>query len=668
MSLNRLPPIALAIVLQILPISRIVCVSDTGVRASFAILMKWCAGAGVLLGGLDAMSGASAAVAGVANVLVPGPVTLTATGAVGQAFEYRIVVTNPGVNPAQAYYDAAPLPPGLTINTAVGGDGHIKGTPTTAGTWSPVTLTAGNLNYPTTVSTNITIIIAGPSPPHITSLPTNTTVRAGTNALFKVTATGTAPLRYRWQFAGTNITWGTTNTLSLTNVQPSDAGIYTVTITNSAGTTNASATLTVTTSVVPPTITSPPQNLTVDSGQTASFSVAATGTALSYQWQFGGTNIPWGTSETLSLTNVQPSDAGTYMVTVANSAGTNTASALLTVNIPVIPPTITAPPQDVTVTSGQTASFTVAATGTALSYQWQFGGTNIPWGTSETLSLTNVQPSDAGTYMVTVANSAGTNTASALLTVNLPVIPPTITTPPQDVTVTSGQTASFSVVATGTALSYQWQFGGTNIPWGISDTLLLTNVQTSDSGTYMVTVANSAGTNTASALLTVNLPVIPPTITSPPQSLTVSNGETASFSVTASGTAPLSYQWQWYGTNLPAATLATLVLTNVQLANSGDYAVVVSNAAGTNTSAAAHLTVLGPVTPLVLANPQWTNGLLIFDITGPSQTNYVVWSCTNLMVSVWSALQTNFVADGLLRFTCSNCPPNGAYYRATIGP
>ncbi len=71
-------------------------------------------------------------------------------------------------------------------------------------------------------------------------------------------------------------------------------------------------------------------------------------------------------------------------------------------------------------------------------------------------------------------------------------------------------------------------------------------------------------------------------------------GGTASFSVTASGTAPLSYRWSWNGTNLVEATNATLTLNNVQLAQAGNYSVLVSNLAGSTNSAVAKLTVSSP--------------------------------------------------------------------------
>ena len=186
---------------------------------------------------------------------------------------------------------------------------------------------------------------------------------------------------------------------------------------------------------------------------------------------------------------------------------------------------------------------------------------------------------------VTVGNAFGGVTSSnayLYLTNGL-----SITTQPQSQTVAAGSSATFMVAAAGAApLNYQWQFDGANMSGATSASLTLTGVQPANAGIYTVVVTNSASSVTSAvAVLTVPLPS--PTITLQPASQSVVAGASASFSVTASGTAPLSYQWQFNGANLSGATSTSLTLAGVQPANAGSYTVVVTNSAGSATSAAA---------------------------------------------------------------------------------
>src|SRR5206468_3389612 len=121
----------------------------------------------------------------------------------------------------------------------------------------------------------------------------------------------------------------------------------------------------------------------------------------------------------------------------------------------------------------------------------------------------------------------------------------------RDLIVTGVQTCalpiSFTVMANGTApLTYQWQKNGTNIAGVTSASYTTSATTTSDSGsTFDVVVSNSAGTATSNpATLTVNTAAVAPAITTQPANQTVTAGQTATFSVAASGTAPLSYQWK----------------------------------------------------------------------------------------------------------------------------
>ncbi len=434
-------------------------------------------------------------------------------------------------------------------------------------------------------------------PATITASPQSQTNVAGTIASFSVTATGTAPLSYQWQFNGGNISGATTTRLTLNNVQAGDAGNYSVVVTNMAGSVTSSvAVLTV---LLPPSITAQPQSQTNVVGASATFNVTAGGTLpLTYQWQFNGGNILGANGTTFTLNGLQPASAGNYSVVVTNTAGSVTSAvAILTV---LVPPTIATQPQSATNVAGTSAVFTASAAGTApLNYQWQFNGANLAGATTASLTLSNVQPADAGAYALVATNLAGSVTSAvATLTV---LLPPGITLQPQNRTNVTGTVATFSVSASGTTpLSYQWQFNGANLPGATTSLLSLTNIQSSDAGGYSVLVTNVAGAATSAvAVLTV---LVPPAITVQPQSATNVAGTTASFSASANGTTPFSYQWQFNGANLPGTTAMPLLLNNVQAGNAGNYSVIVTNIAGAATSAVATLTIIAP--PAITVQPR----------------------------------------------------------------
>ena len=603
MNIRKYASLGLAVALQVLPLTRVFVATTPAMGSSYAIIATWIAGIVALMGGIDAVSGAS--------TTITSPKTANATN--GVAFSYRITTGPDAANT----FAAAPLPAGLVVSTTTG---RITGTPTTTGVYVIGLTASDNGQASRTVVANLTLTVlagggGGSTAPSITAQPTSQTVTAGSNASFTVAANGTAPLTYQWRQNGANVSGATSATLSLTSVTTNQAGSYTCFVTNSVGSaTSSAATLTVNPAVIAPAITTQPTSQTVTAGANVNFTMAASGTApLSYQWRLNGANISGATSATLTLTSVTVGQSGgSYTCFVTNSAGNATSSAAtLTVNPAIFAPTITTQPANQSVTSGNNASFTVVASGTIpLSYQWRLNGANISGATSATLALTAVTLGQSGSsYSCVVTNVAGSATSSAAtLTVTAAAVAPTIITQPASQTVSAGNNASFAVVASGTApLSHQWRLNGANINGATGATLTLTSVTVGQSGgNYSCVVTNIAGSATSStATLTVNAALIAPTITTQPVSRTVTAGTNVSFTIAATGTAPLSYQWRLNSVDVGGATSSTLTLTSVTTGQSGgSYSCFVSNVAGTATSSAATLTVnAAVVAPTITTQP-----------------------------------------------------------------
>jgi pectate lyase len=275
------------------------------------------------------------------------------------------------------------------------------------------------------------------SAPSINSDLADQDVPVGQDATFNVIASGTSPLSYHW-FYNTNtlVTNGivsssaTSSSLTVTNAQLSDAGGYSVVVTNSFGSVTSLVAHLIVDAPVAPTIGTQPQNQTnILPGATTIFSVVAFGSdPLNYQWFYNtNTLVPNATAPILTITNVQAADGGSYSVIISNPAGTtNSAFAFLTVNTNPVAPVFNSQPAALVVLAGNPASFTVLVSGTApINYQWNINGTPIPGATSSTLNLSNVQTTNSGSYTLTASNSVGKTTSDpAQLTVTtvMPVV------------------------------------------------------------------------------------------------------------------------------------------------------------------------------------------------------------------------------------------------------
>src|SRR5580658_2318678 len=454
--------------------------------------------------------------------------SVVAAGAPTLAYQWYTGASGTTTNPITSATTSSYTTPALTTTTSY---------------WVQVSNASGSVN-----SSTATVTVTPPAPV-ITTQPASQTISSGQTATMSVVATGTG-LTYQWYQGASGTTTdrisGATSS-SYTTLALSVTTSYWVQVSNAGGSADSN-TATITVTPPAPVITTEPASQTINSGQTATLSVVASGTGLTYQWYQGASGtttdkISGATSS--SYTTLALSVTTSYWVQVSNAGGsTDSSTATITVTPPG--PVITTQPVSQTINSGQTATLSVVASGTGLTYQWYQGtsGTTtnkISGATSS--SSTTLALSVTTSYWVQVSNAGGStssNTATITLTQPLPVI----TTQPASLTIDSGQTAIFSVVATATGLTYQWYLGAsgtTTSPIASAVTSSYTTPALSATASYWVQVTNTGGSvNSHTATITVEPPLVIDTTTLPGGTINTSYTRTT---LQASGGIASSYSW-----------------------------------------------------------------------------------------------------------------------------
>jgi hypothetical protein len=418
--------------------------------------------------------------------------------------------------------------------------------------------------------------------PQIVQQPTAVSVCQGESFTLTVGAVGTG-LTYQWRKDGIDIPNSNSASYTVASASAANAGFYSVVVSNICNQPVVSNPISVVVNLTP-VITVQPVPVTVCQGSFAQFFVQATGTGLSYQWRRNNTDIPGATNTFYNIPAATPADAGVYSVAITGACGTPVVSnnAQLTVETA---PVVTTQPADITVCEGNSATFTVAASGSNLSYQWMFNGQNIANATGATLVLNSVTAASAGSYSVTITGSCPTPVTSRLaaLTVNAN---PVIVSNVQDQVVCAGNAVTFNVGATGTGLTYQWYFNNSPITGAVGSSYTINPANFGNAGDYYVLISGACTTNnpvrSRTASLTVYENVV---ITRQPESAVVCVDGTVILSVGASGTGfpgdGLRYQWYKDGQLIPSATENQFVISNAQFFASGNYSVTVTGVCGT---------------------------------------------------------------------------------------
>jgi extracellular elastinolytic metalloproteinase len=514
------------------------------------------------------------------------PVTLTATA---------------GVPAGTTVTFSPPTPaPGTTVTVSLNNANTLA-----AGTYT-ITIQGIATGAPTQ-TVNVVYTITPGTGPSFNIQPGGQILCENLNAIFTSAASSGT---YQWQVSTnggasfSNIPGATNATLTLVSVTASmNNNQYRCNASTLCGSTSSNAaTLTVNAA---PVVTTHPANVALCTGSSNTFSIAATGSNITYQWQLStnGCSGPWSninlaTNSSLTLSGITAGQNNTgYRCVVSGACAPIATSncALLTVTAS---PNITSHPGNQIACEGTTASFTTTVSGTGVIYQWQVstnGGasfTNISSANAATLNLTNVTPAlNNNQYRCVVSTSLCTTTSTsnaAILSINTL---PAITAAPQNITLCTGSSGNFNITASGTGILYQWQLstdGGAtfnNIAGANASGYTVLSVTVAmNNNRYRCVVSGTCtpAAQSVAAVLTVNAPV---TVIAQPVNTEVCSGGNANFSVTGTSVPAIIYQWQVSTdggasyNNITGATNATLSLNNVITAsNNNRYRCQLSNA------------------------------------------------------------------------------------------
>lgn len=508
------------------------------------------------------------------------------------------------------------------------------------------------------------------APPAIVVAPTGGKVVAGSNAVLTVVASGTAPLSYQWRFNGVNIPGATSSSYTRANVQSAHSGFYDVIISNAWG--QAASTPVLVEAMLPPLQTLFSDNFEINTMSNWILNRSSADTRITFNYNYatdgiasaphsvGGTtrgvkfeaNLANGVVAALNISPVGQSFGGDYRLhfdmwinangpfpdggtgsTEHLTAGVGTAGNRVQWNSGTADGVwFAVDGEGGAADSAVTASDWQAFIGSAV----QLAGSGVYAGGTETEIRGNGHSYYAATF-------PGGQTAPAFQQANYP----------QQTGALPTGTVGFAwrdVIVNKIGNTVEWWIDGLKIASVPNANLAASNIFVG----YWDAYASVSDNANLSFGLVDNVRVerfvtnVPPYITTQPASVQAATGANVSFSVTAGGTAPLTYQWRHDGTNITGANSSTYAIAGAQAIHAGDYSVVITNASGTVTSSLAAL-ALSPSAPLKFATFQAGATGLQLQISGDPGFAVEIQTSTNL--TDWSVLTNVVNPTGTFWFT-----------------
>ena len=452
-------------------------------------------------------------------------------------------------------------------------------------------------NYGSTVSKKAYLNFKS-LPPTIVDGPSDISAKIGENVTFNITPLGTEPLDIQWYKNGNAIKNAYDWSYTISNIQNTDFGNYSVRVKNQFGKTISS--IAALEEISKPTIISQTESELLILNSSMLLEVKAEGTEpMTYQWYRDTEPIIGGNKSKYSKNSIKQLDFGTYHVEITNIAGTTKSSPIVISRASA--PLILSQPKSQVLQYGETATFAIEATGTEpIDYLWFKDGKPMENNTKPLLKLNKITKADEGIYSVRVKNPYGKE-ISKVSNLIVKTDPPKITVQPKDSELPLGATARFNVEATGnTPLKYKWYKNGKLIKGETGASLILPNITTDDISIYSVSVTNTFGKDTSKIANLI--------LATPPSILILSKNNylmidsKIELEVKAEGTEPMTYQWYRGTEPIIGGNKSKYSKNSIKQLDFGTYHVEITNIAGTTKSSP--IVISRASAPLILSQPK----------------------------------------------------------------